>query len=338
MQSKRQKFEFDLVRFVEEHRPFDSYLSSVLDCLDFAMLRMSCKSLQRLLKSETNSNKGKHPSYLLAIERGFFRLGLWLIDGKTELDSSLVNLPRFLCAISSNPTERKPQMQLIKRLFPNRKTTEILGACAFHGNIPLMKRLRINGYNWDESTIASAAKAGKFETVKWLHKKCCPSDCLVCLYTARNADLQMLQWLKTNNFGWNQFAAAEAARNGDIGMLTWLKENGCPMEEAVGDAAASSGHIKILEWLEENNLPWGDGFACEEAAANGQIETLKWLRENGCPWDDSTPREAARNGQMKTLQWLSENGCPFDEETKKKLDTTKSQNAITDQTESQGIQ
>ena len=78
-----------------------------------------------------------------------------------------------------------------------------------------------------------------------------------------------------------------AAKLGQLEVLKWLRENDFPWSERKSDEAACNGHLEVLQWARENGCPW-DENTCWAAASGGQLEVLQWARANGCPWDEDT--------------------------------------------------
>ena len=117
-----------------------------------------------------------------------------------------------------------------------------------------------------------------------------------------------MQWLKTQEeFKLDKwlFASEGAAAGGHLEILKWLKSEGFPWDERACKRAAQHGHFEILKWLRSEGCPW-DASACSRAAAGGHLEVLRWLRSEGCPWDRWTWYNAAAS----TREWLEENGFP----------------------------
>ncbi len=85
---------------------------------------------------------------------------------------------------------------------------------------------------------------------------------------------------------------------GRLEILKWLRENNFPWDEETCRRAASGGHLEMLQWARANGCPWHEG-TCMYAAKGGHLEVLQWLRANGCPWDEETCEVAERLGYVK---------------------------------------
>ena len=50
----------------------------------------------------------------------------------------------------------------------------------------------------------------------------------VCMWAAGKGQLEILKWLRENDFPWNEETCARAALFGHLELLQWAHENGCP--------------------------------------------------------------------------------------------------------------
>ena len=80
---------------------------------------------------------------------------------------------------------------------------------------------------------------------------------------------------------------ALAAALGQLEILKWLRENNFPWDEETCRRAASGGHLEVLQWACANGCPWNED-TCKYAANGGHLEVLQWARANGCEWDGQT--------------------------------------------------
>jgi hypothetical protein len=188
---------------------------------------------------------------------------------------------------------------------------------------------------------------GSVERATWARDNGCPwelGDVHNCYYAATAGSLEVLKWLREQNFAWNWLTCYAACGNGHPGesgkihpkeggcagarhleLLQWARMNGCPWDEKrsrrrngsemyATAGAAQSGNIEMLRWVISQGLGWHPNtFAI--AADHANLETLVWLRENGAPWNWRTTAWAARRGHLEMLVWLRENGAPWGWET-----------------------
>ena len=74
---------------------------------------------------------------------------------------------------------------------------------------------------------------------------------------------------------------SHAARNGNLEVLRWARSQGCPWDVRVPRAAAKGGHLKILKWLIKEGCPYDKSMCREAAVLGGEYarEVLEWLDE-----------------------------------------------------------
>ena len=136
----------------------------------------------------------------------------------------------------------------------------------------------------------------------------------LCTLAAGEGQLEILKWLRENDFPWDEVTYKRATSGGHLAVLQWAHANGCPWDEETYSGAAYDGKLEILQWARANSAPW-DGTTCVEAAYSGHLEVLQWARANSCPWDEQTCGHAALAGHFEVLQWARAHGCPWDERT-----------------------
>jgi hypothetical protein len=192
-------------------------------------------------------------------------------------------------------------------------------SAARNGRLDCLKYAHENGCQWDKSTCASAARNGHLDCLKYAHENGCSWDTSTCAYAAANGRLDCLKYLHENGCPWDEDTCAFAARNGHLDCLKYAHENGCPWDNLTCALAAKHGQLDCLNYLHENGYPW-DKYICALAATNGYLDCLNYAHENGCPWDELTCAYAAKNGHIDCLKYAHENGCPWDEDTCKFAD------------------
>jgi len=128
-----------------------------------------------------------------------------------------------------------------------------------------------------------------------------------------NNNIDMVKFLRSHNFPWDERVCATAAQHGHLHILQWAHENGCPWDEKVCANAAYKGHLHVLQWAHDKGCPLSRTL-CAAAADGGQLNTLQWAHEHGCPWDTWTCFTAAIGGHLEVLQWAREHGCPWEKE------------------------
>ncbi|CAB1108558.1 unnamed protein product [Ectocarpus sp. CCAP 1310/34] len=165
----------------------------------------------------------------------------------------------------------------------------------------------------------SAARCGDFDGHLSAFPKECPFDTESWFGAAREGDmriikrlnetanLEVLQWMRTNGCPWNERTCSEAAKGGHLERLQWAGENGCAWDSDPWAGAAGGEHLQISRWTRANGCPW-DQQACSIPAEGGNPDILQWLRGNGskgehlerlqratneCAWDSDTSAGAA---------------------------------------------
>lgn len=131
-------------------------------------------------------------------------------------------------------------------------------------------------------------------------------------------------WLDLLNYGhnykrfptWDSSACDMAAKNGHINILKWLRENEYVISFDASDIAARSGQFAVLEWLHQNMSEFTHWRSHTYAAAalGGHFDILKYLHKTctfRCPWDESTCANAALIGRLDILIFAYDNGCPM---------------------------
>ncbi len=187
------------------------------------------------------------------------------------------------------------------------------------GNIQVMQELHQEyagpDKRWDWRIVASAAKGGSVEMVKYLMSldPPCPLSSAATTCAAWGGHLELIIWLRqqTPPCEFDVYTCAQAAANGHLHVLQWLREQTppCPWDSLCFSLAAGNGHVNVLQWLLMNKCFWKH-TACESAATNGKLEALKWLRAQNppCPWNRNLClMYAERNNHMHVVRWISQN-------------------------------
>jgi hypothetical protein len=137
------------------------------------------------------------------------------------------------------------------------------------------------GYPWDESTCAAAARGSQLHVLQWLRLNGCPWDESTCAAAARGSQLHVLQWLRLNGCPWDKYTCAEAAHGGQLHVLQWLRSNGCPWDKWTCFWAAVSGHLHMLQWAIANGCPWDVDDCLQAAVRQCHTEIVEWINSDG---------------------------------------------------------
>ena len=187
-------------------------------------------------------------------------------------------------------------------------------AAAGAGHLDVLQFCRDNGFSWNATSVAQAAKYAQRAVLEYCCKNRCSCDERACAVAAEQGHWEILQWCRQNNCPWDEETCAGAARNGHFEILQWCREKDCPWNEQTMAAAAQSGRLDILEWCHENGCA-SDEEVCEQAAANGRLDILEWCHDRQLPWDAQTCIVAAQNGHLEVLQWCRNLDCPWNVRT-----------------------
>ena len=53
----------------------------------------------------------------------------------------------------------------------------------------------------------------------------------LCTLAAKEEQLEILRWLRENDFPWDEKTCTRAVRGGHLEVLQWLRANSCPWNE-----------------------------------------------------------------------------------------------------------
>jgi hypothetical protein len=195
-------------------------------------------------------------------------------------------------------------------------TKETTTKAAADGLLDVLITARAVGLPFDESDAAvAAAKTGHMEVLQWLHTRGFPWNEHVCGAAAHGGHLDVLQWLCAMGCPWGADTCKQAANGGHVNVLEWLYEQeearNCPLHDGMFLTATFGGHINVLEWLNARGCPW-HAEAWGVATYIGNLHVLKWMHAQGCPFHKDACFMAANSGDLHILQWLHANGCPWD--------------------------
>ncbi|CAH0478204.1 unnamed protein product [Peronospora belbahrii] len=124
-------------------------------------------------------------------------------------------------------------------------------------------------------TLEEASKNGDLTMVKWLCEVRGEQSSCASVLAASKRHLDMLEWLRGNNFDRYPLASMDdAAANGHLNVLKWMQLNAGYATVAAMDMAASNGHITVVEWLHQKRKEGCTTSAMNSAAANGHLEIV----------------------------------------------------------------
>jgi len=184
-----------------------------------------------------------------------------------------------------------------------------IAVAARQGNLEMVKYCVANQCPIDAWACANAAK-GHLECLKYLHEEAkAPWDCETASFAARNGHLHILEYFVEREYDeFDESACSWAAEYGYLECLKYLHEVAeAPWDCETANWAASNGHLHILEYLVEREYDEFNESACSCAAYNGHLNCLKYLHEEvKAPWDCETASFAAANGHLHIFEYLVE--------------------------------
>jgi hypothetical protein len=103
-----------------------------------------------------------------------------------------------------------------------------------------------------------AIQFGDLSGLQFLHQRGDLDDILnsLCRLAAGGGQLEILKWLRANDFPWDEETSSGAAYRGHLEVLRWARANGCPWNESTCYYAARGGHLQVLQWARTNGCPW----------------------------------------------------------------------------------
>ena len=147
--------------------------------------------------------------------------------------------------------------------------------------------LYANGYQCTPYIIGSLITADKSSTklISLLAKfhQYIPDRSIVCCYYAIDVDnWQLLFWLKSQGYPWDQTLYDHAVTENNLPMLMKLREHGCPLSPNLCERA-SDVSLEILEWVHNQGIALM-GPEYDHAIISSNINMIQYLHQNGCPW------------------------------------------------------
>jgi len=214
------------------------------------------------------------------------------------------NMARYVCPVAAECGH----LHILKRFMKTGTTRDclrsyelmsILNWAAYGGHkrvIEWMIETHANELKYPQySTLASAARGGQLDLMKWLHN-----------------DL---------NYCWDGTACTQAAANGHLHVLEWLYHEARPNTLAhthsdpgrqpwpadMISRAARGGHLHVLVWLNDTFARFMSRAiegACDEAARFGYLDILKYAHDQGVTITSDAASHAANMGHVHVLEWM----------------------------------
>ena len=204
-------------------------------------------------------------------------------------------------------------------------------------SLNLIKYLRHQNYEWNETTVMSAVFRNNLEITKYLYDNGCkfPLDSLS--YLSHTHGMECWEFVHDKcSIEWKSQTCFFAAVLGRLDILQFAIKHDKEIDEKVFKAAVSIDSklqpgvdhrlvstpeeqiklsINMLKFLHKNTDVPLTHEIINEASAHGNLEAVKYLQENDCVWTSNVTNSAAIRNRPKVLKYLLENGCPHDRYT-----------------------
>ena len=169
--------------------------------------------------------------------------------------------------------------------------------------------------DWSERDFCyKVAWTNKLELLKWIREeKKCEWDGSTIATAAKKGNMDMVKYCVTNKCPIDRYACGRAAEIGHFECLKYLREEvKAPWDCITAAWAAQNGHLHILEYLVERKYDEFHELAYLYAAEKGHLDCLKYLRETAkAPWNSQAIFMARVNKHFECVQYLLDNNCPI---------------------------
>ena len=147
------------------------------------------------------------------------------------------------------------------------------------GYMAIARLLVESGALVSKEALLAAAEAGHVDLAEYLRDVGCPWDEEVCHHAAKHNNLEVLQFLRSQDppCPWNAETCAEAATQGSYNCLKWAHQNGCPWDETAAYGAAMKGRAKTLAYCVEEGCPHDVDECISRARASGKEGLADYL-------------------------------------------------------------
>ena len=113
--------------------------------------------------------------------------------------------------------------------------------------------LRMWDWLGDWRTCYTVSRAGGLEVLKHVREQGCEWDESTCSAAADGGHLEVLKWLRANGCEWDERTCSGAAEGGHLDILKWARANGCEWDrETCLQLAQDCHHPATVAWTEAN--------------------------------------------------------------------------------------
>jgi len=79
-----------------------------------------------------------------------------------------------------------------------------------------------------------------------------------CSHASSKGYLEILKWLRSEGYHWDEWTCSLAAENGHLDVLKWARENGCSWDDLTYFFAIRNKHFHVSRWAKDNSCPIDD--------------------------------------------------------------------------------
>jgi hypothetical protein len=273
------------------------------------------------IESKFLQNPWTPNNYQLAAENGHLHILKWLYSQETSCSWTESTFNNAAFHKHKSITD---WLQTIEPSCPFNELTLIYAAR--NGDLNLMKWLRFQNppCPFSISVFFEALGSQNIEVLQWLvdNNVNCYWQSEYCTHAVLNNDFNTLKWLRSQNppCPWKEDNLCTLAIGlGNLEMLQWLVSQNCLLNIDSFIEAATFGYLNILMWFRAHNpLSFQEMqySLMVEASHSGHVHIMKWLRsfDPPCKWDKTISWNAARSSNLRGLIWMRSQDppCPWD--------------------------
>ena len=132
-----------------------------------------------------------------------------------------------------------------------------------------------------------------------------------CAISVYLESMELLKWVRSLNFDWNQKTCERAAINGNLEILQYALKEKCPPGEDLVETASANGHFEMVKWLVENDYPIKSASSiCVSIIERKNWEMLKWANNRKMMKSQKNMCQNCRNRIVGNVEVCSFTGLP----------------------------
>ena len=227
------------VEFLLVNNGLSTWLKPYLNDIDLIMIKMSCKRLNKEISKipkDPKDSKGR------ALELGYFKIYCWKYNNNFDKIASLFSTYRYSIPFSDQDFEF--QKKIISKVFEDYESLK--------DGIRYMTTSNTDEKRFEfyvDLFLIPAAQMNNNKLMIWLNSELLKGKCtesqqkIICYEFAKHGNLTMLEWLRKQNFQWDENTMLKAVEYNHFNLLTWLIDQQCPYHSRVLDMAKKVGNV-----------------------------------------------------------------------------------------------